>query len=272
MAGASKVAVVTGGNKGIGFAIVRQLCCAFAGDVFLTARNEELGTAACVELEGEGLHPKFHQLDITDNKSIERLRDFLKSHYGGIDVLVNNAGVAYKSASTATLAEKARVTVNTNFSGTLNVCHELFPLLRAESRVVNVASRVGRLKLLDGSPWQSKFTSPSLTEEELVGLMKTYVSSVEQGKEKADGWPRDSPYCMSKLAEIALTKVQAKHFAGLGGVLVNCCCPGYVDTDMSSHKGHLTPDQGAETPVYLALLPAGGVSGEFFYLKKRAVW
>ena len=61
-----------------------------------SARDEGRGQAALKELQGEGLNPKFHQLDIDDSASITRLRDFLKEQYGGLDVLVNNAGIAYK--------------------------------------------------------------------------------------------------------------------------------------------------------------------------------
>ena len=94
------VAVVTGANKGIGLAIVRGLCRAgFPGDVVLTARNEKLGREAVDILREEGLETVFHQLDICDQTSAERLRDFLQNKYGGLDVLVNNAGIAFKRKS-----------------------------------------------------------------------------------------------------------------------------------------------------------------------------
>lgn len=92
----TRVAVVTGSNKGIGLAIVRALCSQFSGDVYLTARDPERGKAAVTQLSEEGLKPLFHQLDIADLKSIQTLRDFLKEKYGGLDVLVNNAGIAFK--------------------------------------------------------------------------------------------------------------------------------------------------------------------------------
>lgn len=90
------VAVVTGSNKGIGFAIVRALCKQFQGDVYLTARDPGRGQEAVAKLQEEGLHALFHQLDIDDLQSIRALRDFLKEKYGGLDVLVNNAGIAFK--------------------------------------------------------------------------------------------------------------------------------------------------------------------------------
>ena len=88
------VALVTGANKGLGFAITRDLCRRFPGDVVLTARDEARGRAAVQQLQAEGLSPRFHQLDITDLQSIRALRDFLHQEYGGLDVLVNNAGIA----------------------------------------------------------------------------------------------------------------------------------------------------------------------------------
>lgn len=93
----SKVALVTGANKGIGFAIVRAMCKEYAGDVYLTARDVGRGTAAVDSLKKEGLTPLFHQLDINDPNSVRTARDFFKEKYGGLDVLINNAGIAFKS-------------------------------------------------------------------------------------------------------------------------------------------------------------------------------
>ena len=96
MSSCSRVALVTGANKGIGFAITRDLCRKFSGDVVLTARDEERGQTAVQKLQAEGLSPRFHQLDIDNPQSIRALRDFLLKEYGGLDVLVNNAGIAFK--------------------------------------------------------------------------------------------------------------------------------------------------------------------------------
>uniref|UniRef100_A0A2C9JMU7 Carbonyl reductase n=1 Tax=Biomphalaria glabrata TaxID=6526 RepID=A0A2C9JMU7_BIOGL len=84
---------VTGSNKGIGLGLVKALCQVFEGDVVLTARDAQRGKAAVDSLSQEGLHPKFHQLDITDHSSILSLKDYLAENYGGLDILVNNAGV-----------------------------------------------------------------------------------------------------------------------------------------------------------------------------------
>nr|XP_012373439.1 uncharacterized protein LOC101421659 [Dasypus novemcinctus] len=121
----SRVALVTGANKGIGFAITRELCRRFSGDVVLTARDAARGRAAVQQLQAEGLSPRFHQLDIDDPQSIRVLRDFLRREYGGLDVLVNNAGIAFKAVDPTPFHIQAEVTMKTNFFGTQAVCTEL---------------------------------------------------------------------------------------------------------------------------------------------------
>nr|XP_020140279.1 carbonyl reductase [NADPH] 1-like [Microcebus murinus] len=132
MSSCSRVALVTGANKGIGFAIARDLCRQFSGDVVLTARDAVRGQAAVQQLQAEGLSPRFHQLDIDDLQSIRALRDFLRKEYGGLDVLVNNAGIAFKNADTTPFHIQAEVTMKTNFFATRDVCTELLPLIKPQ--------------------------------------------------------------------------------------------------------------------------------------------
>ncbi|XP_078376614.1 carbonyl reductase [NADPH] 1-like isoform X2 [Oculina patagonica] len=270
----SKVAVVTGANKGIGFAIVRKLCKEFSGTVILTARDEQRGKEAVNQLNGEGLSPKFHQLDLLSIESIEKLKKFLQEQYGGLDILVNNAGIAYKSASTAPFAEQAEVTVRTNFRGTLDVCRALFPLLRPHARVVNVSSTAGRLSQLS-EELQKKFSSPTLTEEGLISLMNQFVQDVKDGVHKDKGWS-NTAYGTSKVGVTALSKIHARALTEdpREDILLNACCPGWVRTDMAGPKAPKTIDEGAETPVYLALLPpnAGKPHGEFVRDKMVQKW
>ncbi|XP_056021847.1 carbonyl reductase [NADPH] 1-like isoform X1 [Ostrea edulis] len=268
-----KVAVVTGSNKGIGYAIVRGLCKQFDGDVYLTARKEELGQEAIKSLNSEGLSPKFHQLDITDQASIDRLRDFLKSNYGGLDILVNNAGMAYKQSSTASFAEQAEVTNNTNYFGTLAVCEAIFPLLRPHARVVNVSSMVSTFAIKKCSnEVKEKFLNTKLTTKELSGLMKDFIQAAKNGNHTSKGYP-DSAYGMSKVGVSVLSEIQHRQLSAdpREDVIVNACCPGYVDTDMTSHKGRKTIDQGADTPIYLALLPPGSKSPAGNFLSERKI-
>lgn len=272
MASLAKVAVVTGANKGIGLAIVRKLCKEFSGDVYLTARSEDRGRAAVETLEAEGLKPKFHQLDIDSSASIETLKRHIVDSYGGVDVLVNNAAIAYKRKSTAPFLEQATVTLKTNFTGTLNISKAFIPIVRPHGRIVNVSSTACSLGKLQ-KHWQDRFSSPSLTERELVDLMDQFVKDVASGNHTEKGWP-NTAYGVSKVGVTALTMVHAREMAKSGkeDVLINACCPGWVRTDMAGYNAPLSPDEGAETPVYLALLPPGSPSGEFWKVKKVQQW
>ncbi|XP_053164895.1 carbonyl reductase [NADPH] 1-like [Hemicordylus capensis] len=127
------VAVVTGSSKGTGFAIVQGLCKQFSGDVYLTSRDTKQGKTAVAKLQEEKLKPLFHQLDISDLQSIQNLRDFLKEKYGGLNVLVNNAGIITKGKEPhdpTSMGIQAEVTLRTNFFATRDVCTEMLPLLK----------------------------------------------------------------------------------------------------------------------------------------------
>ena len=100
------VAIVTGSNKGIGLGIVRALCKQFKGEVYLTSRDEARGKAAVAELNKEGLKPLFHVLDIGKEETIVKLRDFIKEKHGGIEILVNNAGIAFKGSATESVGHQ----------------------------------------------------------------------------------------------------------------------------------------------------------------------
>lgn len=97
MSSSTRVALVTGANKCLGFAIVRDLCRRFPGKLVLMARDEARGRAATQQLQTKGPSPLFHQLDITDLQSIRALRDFLRKEYGSLDALVNNEAFAFQS-------------------------------------------------------------------------------------------------------------------------------------------------------------------------------
>ncbi|XP_077989359.1 carbonyl reductase [NADPH] 1-like [Glandiceps talaboti] len=271
-----RVAVVTGSNKGIGFAIVKALCKQFDGDVYLTARDEARGHKAVKDLEGEGLHPKFHQLDITSLESIRRLKKHLEEKHGGLDVLVNNAAIAYDMASTVPFPEQAENSVGCNFFGVLNTCKELFPLLRPHSRVVHIATLLGpkAIKKLS-QELHNSFVSPDLTESELISLMEKFVSDTKAGNHQEKGWA-NSAYGMSKAGVLALMSIQVKELKAdpREDILINSCCPGYVKTDMSNNKGGKSPEEGAETPVELALLPPniGQPNGELLSKMKVTPW
>ncbi|VDN14686.1 unnamed protein product [Dibothriocephalus latus] len=175
-----KLAIVTGANKGIGHGIVERLvqCLMPQSDwhVYLTARNVSLGQAAVEEFIKQGLPVKFHQLDITDKSSRDKLAEYVKSNYPeGINILVNNAGMAYKNDSTASFGEQAQVTLATNFFATLDMCNTFLPLMAENSRLVNVSSMTAimALKAL-GNELYEKFVNP-LTMDQLCELMHDFI-------------------------------------------------------------------------------------------------
>ncbi|XP_071812830.1 carbonyl reductase [NADPH] 1-like [Apostichopus japonicus] len=282
----AKVALVSGANKGIGFACVRALCKQLKDDnaVYLTARNPELGKKAVADLEKEGLKPRFHQLDITDQRSVEALRDHVKKEHGGLDIVINNAGFAFRLDDKASAAEQAAVSCQVNYFGTARVFDVLSPILRPHSeyasyskkfycRVVNVSSMTakGVLKRLD--PELKKEFQNTSTRNEVDMLVKRYIELMASGEAEKYGFTTVSNCGFSKLGLCALTRVQNSDMQkdlNRPGINVYSVCPGYVATDMSSYKGPKTPDEGADTLIWLALQPQGTTmgSGEFFADRK----
>ncbi|XP_039336348.2 carbonyl reductase [NADPH] 3 isoform X2 [Saimiri boliviensis] len=237
MSSCSRVAVVTGANKGIGLAIARELCRQFSGDVVLTARDVARGQAAVQQLQAEGLSPRFHQLDIDDLQSIRALRDFLRKEYGGLNVLVNNAGIL-------------------------------------RGRVVNISS-LQCLRAFENcsEDLQEKFRSETLTEADLVDLMKKFVEDTKNEVHEREGWP-NLPYGVSKLGVTVLSRILARHLdekRKADRILINACCPGRVKTDMNKEFGTRTVEEGAETPVYLALLPPDATEPQGQLLRDKVV-
>jgi NAD(P)-dependent dehydrogenase (short-subunit alcohol dehydrogenase family) len=230
-----KVAVVTGGNKGIGLEICRQLG-RLGFDVILSARDEEKGRKAREDLRGEGVNVCFHPLDVDDPSSIRRFREFVEKEFGRMAILVNNAGVnidADKTGEEVDLETVSR-TVRTNVYGPLLMCQAFLPLMRRHNygRVVNISSMMG-----------------SLTE-------------------MAGGYPA---YRMSKAALNAITRVLAYETMGTN-IRVNSMCPGWVRTDMGGPGAERSVEEGADTAIWLATLPAGGPTGGFFRDRKKIPW
>ncbi|CDI97379.1 carbonyl reductase 1 [Echinococcus multilocularis] len=271
-----RVAIVTGANKGIGNGIVellaRGLKPVFNWHIYLTARNEKLGLEAVNAFEGKGLGVKFHQLDITDADSRHKLAKFVRANYvDGIDILVNNAGIAYKLDSTAPFCEQARVTVATNYTATVKMCTEFLPLMAKDSRLVNVASTVDFMSLGAMSKEMAAKLKGHLTLQELDELMASFVKHAEAGDHKKVGFS-NSPYGMSKVGLWKATAILAEEFkSDPRHILINSCSPGYVNTDMTNHKGPKTILEGADTPVYLATLPKGATEPHGQFVRERQV-
>lgn len=138
-----KIFAVTGANKGLGKSIVKLLLNDKTTEkvVYLTSRNTDRGKNSLKELEALGVHAQYHQLDITDKDSIKCFCNHLVQKHNGLDVLINNAGIAYKVNSPVPFAEQVHGTINNDFFGTLNVCNEMIPILKNGGRVVNISAQ-----------------------------------------------------------------------------------------------------------------------------------
>ena len=162
----------------------------------------------------------------------------------------------------------------------------MIPLLRkgTDSRIVNVASQLGRLSQIESRTLQKRFSSETLTLIELNQLVDQFESSVKKKCNMKDGWG-NSNYGISKLAVIAATKVMARlederaerkpkdNQNDTNFIKVNCCCPGYCDTDMTSHMGPRPPSDGARNAVILATMPRKKCpSGAFYKNYEPAIW
>lgn len=231
-----RLAVVTGGNKGIGFEVCRQL--ARKGlRVVLTSRDEARGHQAWGALQKEGLDVLFHRLDVTEKRSVAAIAKYLEGEHDRVDVLVNNAGILLGKYDTSVLDEEEslfRDTLETNFYGALRMSQALVPLMQKHryGRVVNLSSGLGQLD------------------------------------EMGDGV---SAYRVSKTALNALTRMLATAGAD-DNILVNSMCPGWVRTDMGGPTAERSVEKGAETAVWLAMLPHDGPTGGFFRDKKPIPW
>jgi NAD(P)-dependent dehydrogenase (short-subunit alcohol dehydrogenase family) len=230
-----KNAVVTGGNKGIGLEICRQLG-RLGVDVILTARDEAKGKKACEQLRKEGVSVRFHPLDVDDPASIHRFREFVEKEFSRMDILVNNAGVNIDAGKTGEEVDIETVsrTVRTNVYGPLLMCQAFLPLMRRHKygRIVNISSMMGSLTEMTG------------------------------------GYPA---YRMSKTALNAVTRVLAYETMGTN-IRVNSMCPGWVRTDMGGPEAERSVEEGADTAIWLATLPDDGPTGGYFRDRKPVPW
>ena len=236
MAEAARIALVTGGNRGIGLEICRQLGAKGLG-VILTSRDAGQGKAAVKTLKDDGLNVEFHRLDVASCRSIRACVAAVAERRGRIDVLVNNAGILADPRGSRFLDSKLdtyRDTLETNLFGPLQLAQAVIPLMKANryGRIVNMSS----------------------------GLAQLSDTSV--------GTPA---YRISKTALNALTRILAVEFHE-NNILVNSMSPGWVRTRMGGEGAPRTPEQAADTAVWLATLPDDGPTGSFFQDRKPIDW
>lgn len=235
MESTKRTAIVTGGNRGIGLEVCRQLS-RLGYRVILTSRKVNQGLEAAEKLRNEGGEVLFRPLDVTSHRHIMDLKNYVLRYYGGADVLVNNAAVYPDEGRSVLEVERDvyRATLETNLIGPLMLCQALIPgmVQRGYGRVVNVSSRSGQVcNMVDDTP----------------------------------------SYRLSKLSLNGLTLMLADAVRG-SNVLVNAACPGWVRTDMGGASAPRSVEQGADGIVWLATLPDAGPSGGFFRDRAPISW
>ena len=235
----TRVALVTGGNRGIGLEIVRQL-----GRLGILAvigsRQVAKGLEAAEKLQSEGLEVPVVGIDVDNEQSAAQAVAEVQRLYGRCDVLVNNAAILidepndFQSSIFDLKSATLRQTFETNVLGPLRLIQAVGPLMKAQNygRIVNISSGAGQLS------------------------------------DMSMGYPA---YRLSKTALNALTRITAVELAS-HGVKVNACCPGWVKTEMGGPDATRTVEEGADTPVWLATLPDDGPTGGFFRDRKPIAW
>ena len=230
----TRTALVTGANKGIGYEIAAGLG-ALGWRVGVGARDDGRREAAVAALRAGGADVFGVPLDVTDDASAAAAAALVEERAGGLDVLVNNAGITGGVPQEPTSVDVAtvRAVVETNVLGVIRVTNAVLPMLRrsASPRIVNMSSGVG-----------------SLTRQSADG---------------GDTGPIAVAYSPSKTFLNAVTVQYAKELRDTA-ILVNAACPGFVATDLNGFRGVRTPQQGAAIAVRLATLPDDGPSGGFF--------
>lgn len=230
------IALVTGANKGIGHEIAAGLG-ALGWRVGVGARDDGRREAAVERLRAAGVDAFGVPLDVTDDASVTAAARLIEERAGGLDVLVNNAGIAGTMPQEPTRIDPAviRTVVETNVIGVVRVTNAMMPLLRrsAAPRIVNMSSSVGSLTRQSGAD-----------------------------AERTAG-PIAVAYAPSKTFLNAVTLQYARELRGTN-ILINAGCPGYVATDLNAFHGVRTPEQGAAIGIRLATLPDDGPTGQFF--------
>jgi carbonyl reductase 1 len=237
-----RIAVVTGAGKGLGKEIAGQL----------SERGLDVIAATHAEL------------DVDSDASVDA---FAKAH-PEIDVLVNNAGISVSGFDAAV----ARKTIETNFKGTVRVTEKLLPNLRAGARIVMMSSGMGELSAIPGKEIRDAFGAPAIDRARLMSLVDRFVDEIAAGTHQKSGWPSNA-YRISKVAMNAYVRILARGLVNdERGIKVNAACPGWVRTRMGGSSAPRSVEDGAKTPVWLALLPDDGPMGGFFRDEHAIPW
>jgi NAD(P)-dependent dehydrogenase (short-subunit alcohol dehydrogenase family) len=226
---------VTGGNRGIGLAICEGLA-ARGLSIVLGSRDEANGEAAARTLREQGGSVRVEQIDVAEPDSIDACYERLRSDDVAVDVLVNNAGIYPENDALDTTLDQLDRAWTVNARGPWLLVKKFVPDMidRGYGRVVNMSSGSG---------------------------------SFGEGLD-----PEHAPYAASKSALNALTMTLDAALPDGPDVKVNAMCPGWVHTRMGGEAAPRTPEEGADTALWLATLPPDGPSGGFFRDRERIPW
>ncbi|MCO6000247.1 SDR family NAD(P)-dependent oxidoreductase [Actinoallomurus rhizosphaericola] len=233
MTNQKKIVLITGANKGVGFATARELGRA-GHTVLLGARDPERGSAAAAELAGEGLDARFVRLDVTDPDTIAAAARLIAETFDRLDILINNAGISRdRPHSPAELpVATLREVYETNVFGAVAVTNAMLPLLRRSPApyIANVSSGLGTFSFLaDPDP-----------------DLRPYANLLA--------------YNSSKAALNAVTLIYANALRD-SGFTVNSVSPGFCATDLNGHRGRLSAAEGG---AYIARQVTGDVPSGVF--------
>jgi NAD(P)-dependent dehydrogenase (short-subunit alcohol dehydrogenase family) len=231
--------LITGGNKSLGFETARRLIAA-GHTVYIGARDPQRGKEAATAL---GAH--YLPLDVTSDESVDSAAQQLEAEAGGLDVLINNAGILGSGQSARELtADELRRTYDTNVFGPVRMLHRFLPLLERSANpvVVNVSSGLGSI-------------ATAVDPEAQSAAVPTWVPAPGYGSSKA-----------------ALNMLTVQYARQLPELRINTVDPGYTATDFNGHSGDQTVEQGAEIIVRLAQIGPDGPTGEYLSLTGTVPW
>lgn len=240
----NKIALITGGNKGIGLATATQLGKQGV-TVLIGSRDAARGQTVAADLRSQAIDAHAVELDVADDRSIARAVDHVERTHGRLDILINNAGImkdAFDKPPSAQPLATWRETFNTNVFGVVAVTNAFLPLLRKSpaGRIVNVSSILGSM---------AANVDPAST------FYNFKIPAYNISKAALNAWTIHLAY------ELRDTNIK-----------VNSAHPGFVKTDLHGVDAPMSPSQGAETSVNLALLPANGPTGAFFHGPDHLPW
>jgi len=251
---APRIAVVTGGNRGLGLETVRELA-EVGFRVILAARNRDSANAAVGDLTEAASDIVPRVLDVTDEESLRRFKEIIVERENRVDVLVNNAGISMDGFD----GEVARRTIDVNALGAIRVTEALLPLIPQDGSIVFVSSGLGSLSGLHAD-LRAELEDKGLDREGVEAFCARFVADVTDGTWREQHWP-GSAYRVSKLAMNAYARVLARAL-GDDGPRVNAVNPGWVRTRMGGPAAPRGIVEGARGIVWAARLPPDGPTGK----------